>query len=219
MTDSYWADITKAFLNLYPEKDLELIEQVLPHFGKKGTIFGTFNTKAFSVLTELAKRHPGQVWKCVSKRLEERDFFLEKWLKKGDARDSFSTEEEKGALTFIPRERIWEWIDEDVENRAWYFAYRLTPKTFSLEEWPNSLARAFLIHYGGREDVRNNLYANYATESWTGERSLYLEKKKEKLLCLKDSEDDVNVKRWLDEYIGGVEEDIEHARIDEEREF
>ena len=219
MTGHYWTKIANVFLNLYPEKDLEFVERVIPHFGKKGTIFRTFNTKAFSVLTELAKRHPEQVWKCVSKRLEERDFFLEKWIKEGDSRDSFSTGEEKGVLTFIPPEKIWEWIDGDVENRAWYFAYRLVPKTLSAEEWQDSLARAFLVRYGQREDVRRNLHANYATESWTGERSLYLESKKDKLIRIKTDEDNANVKQWLNEFIDELEEDIEHARIEEEREF
>ena len=178
MTGHYWTEIANAFLNLYPEKDLEFVERVIPHFGKKGTIFGTFNTKAFSVLTELVKRHPEQVWKPVSKRLEERDFFLENWLKEVDSEDPLSTTDESGALTFIPREKIWEWIDGDVENRAWYFAYKLVPKTLSAEEWPNSLARAFLMRYGDREDVRDNLQANYSTEMWEGLSSLHFEAKK-----------------------------------------
>ena len=220
MTDSHWADITKAFLNLYPEKDLELIEQVLPHFGKKGTIFGTFtNTDASSVMTELAKRHPEQVWKHVSKRLEEYDFFLENWLKEGASEDSFSTTDERGVLTLIPREKIWEWIDGNVADRAWYFAYSLVPKTLSAEKWPNSLVRAFLVRYGDREDVRRNLSANYGTGMWEGLRSLHYEEKRDKLLRINEGEDNGNVKRWLDEYIERLEEDIEHARIDEEREF
>ncbi|MDD9974900.1 MAG: hypothetical protein OXU27_12885 [Candidatus Poribacteria bacterium] len=219
MTGHYWTKIANVFLNLYPEKDLEFVERVIPHFGKKGTIFRTFNIKAFSVLTELAKRHPEQVWEHISKRLEERDFFLEKWLKEDDSIDLFSSAEEKGTLTFIPREGIWQWIDGDVENRAWYFAYRLVPKTLSAEEWQDSLARAFLVRYGQREDVRRNLHANYATEVWTGERSLHLESKKNKLLRIKEDEDNVNVKQWLNEFIDGLEEDIEHARIEEERKF
>ena len=219
MTGHYWTEIANAFLNLYPEKGLEFAELILPHFGKENTILGTFNSKTCSVLTELTKRYPEQVWEQISKRLEERDFFLEKWLKEGDSRDSFSTGEEKGVLTFIPPEKIWEWIDGDVENRAWYFAYRLVPKTLSAEEWQDSLARAFLVRYGQREDVRRNLHANYATESWTGERSLYLESKKDKLIRIKTDEDNANVKQWLNEFIDELEEDIEHARIEEEREF
>ena len=219
MTGGYWTDIANAFLNLYPEKGLAFIEQVIPHFGKTGTIFGAFNTETCSVLTELTKQHPEQVWKHISKRLEEYDFFLEKWLKEGDSKKPFSTTDERGALTFIPREKIWEWIDGDVENRAWYFAYKLVSKTLSAEEWQNSLVRAFLVRYGDREDVRRNLRANYATESWTGERSLYLESKKDKLIRIKTDEDNMDVKQWLNEFIDQLEEDIEHARIDEEREF
>ena len=219
MTDHYWTEIAKAFLNLYPKKSLEFVEQVFPYFGKGGTIFDAFNTEACSVLTELTKQYPEQVWKYVSKRLEGRDFFLEEWLKEGDSKETFSTEEERGTLTFIPREGIWEWIDEDVENRAWYFAYRLLPKTLLVEKWQTSLVRAFLARYGDREDVRRNLKANYSTEAYWGERSLHLDEKREKLLQIKADEENKNVKRWLDEYIQELEQDIEHAKIEEEREF
>ena len=219
MTGHYWTEIANAFLNLYPEKDLEFVERVIPHFGKKGTIFGTFNTKPFSVVTELAKRHPEQAWEHMSKRLEEPDLFVENWLKEGDSKDSSSTADEKGALTLIPREKIWEWIDGDVENRAWYFAYKLVSKTLSADEWQDSLVRAFLVRYGEREDVRRSLSANYSTEVYSGERSLYLESKRDKLLHIKASEEDRNVKKWLDEYIQELEQGIEHAKIEEERKF
>ncbi len=219
MTDHYWTEIAKAFLNLYEKKSLEFIKQVLPHFGKGGTIFDAFNTESRSVLTELTKQYPEQVWKYVSKRLEGRDFFFEKWLKEGDSEKTLSTTDERGVLTLIPREKVWNWIDEDVENRAWYFAYKLVSKTLSVDEWQDSLVRAFLVNYGEREDVRRNLSANYSTEAYSGERSLYLESKKDKLLHIKVSEEDRNVKQWLDEYIQELEEDIERARIEEEREF
>ena len=104
-------------------------------------------------------------------------------------------------LTFIPREKIWEWIDGDVEERAWYFAYRLVPKTLSAEAWQNSLVRAFLMRYGDREDVRRNLSANYGTDMWKGLRSLHFEAKRDKLLRINEGEDSRNVKRWLDAYI------------------
>ena len=219
MTDHYWTDIANAFLNLYPEKGLEFVERVIPHFGKEGTILGTFNTESSSVLTELTKRHPVQVWKHISKRLNEYDFFVEKWLKEENSKKPFSPTDEKGALTFIPREKIWEWIDGNVKDRAWYFAYRLVPQTLSVEEWQNSLVRAFLVRYGDREDVRDNLQANYSTEMWKGLRSLHLDEKREKFLRIQVNEDDKNVKQWLDDYIQRLQEDIERARIDEEREF
>ena len=92
------------------------------------------------------------------------------------------------------------------------------PKTFSTEEWPTSLARAVLVRYGEREDVRRNLRANYSTEIWQGPLSLHYKNKQQKLLCLKDGEDNENVKRWIDEFVEGLEKAIEDAKIGEERE-
>ena len=44
-------------------------------------------------------------------------------------------------------------------------------------------------------------------------------KKKEKLLCIKADEDSEDVKRWIDEFVEGLEEHIEYEKIDEERRF
>ena len=222
MTDIYWAEIGKAFIQLYPENGLELVEPVFLHFGTKGTIFGGFKEEALSLLTEMTKRYPTEIWDQISKLLENRIYFprivfLESWLKGEDSPDFPPGKKEKGALTLIPPEKIWEWIDEDIEDRAWYFAYSLVPKTLSTEEWPTSLARAVLVRYGRREDVRGNLKANYSTEIQHGPASLHYEEKQQKLLRLKDREDNENVKQWIDEFVEALEKDIEYAKISEER--
>ena len=204
-----WQEVGKIFLHLYPERALILAEEVVEHSNAVSVIIGGFNRKTPLVLTELMKLCPEKVWESVRKFLEDRDIF------------SLPIPEEQGdgILGLVPREKIWEWIDRDVENRARNFTYRFVPKTLSAEGWSDSLARAVLIRYGEREDVRQELRANYSTEFWTGERSLHLESKKDKLLRIKGDEDNVNVKRWLNKFINELEEDIESARIDEEREF
>ena len=224
ITDHYWAEIGKTFLNLHPKKSLELAALMVAHFGENGTIVGGIDTAAESVLTEITKRYPEAIWECVSKYLEHGNHFsrthaLERWLKGSNFSFSSSTEEEGGTLALIPREDIWDWVDRDVENRAWYFAYRLVPHTLSVEEWPNSLARATLVRYGERDDVHRNLRANYSTESWTGDRSLHFEQKKEKLLRISETESDANVKQWLDKYVAELDGRIERAKISEERVF
>ena len=224
MATYWWAEIATVFLNLDPKKSLELAALMVAHFGENGTIVGGIDTAAEAVLTEITKRYPEAVWKCVSKYLEQGNHFsrtlaLERWLRGSNFSSSSSTEEEEGTLSLIPREDIWDWVDRDVENRAWYFAYRLVPHTLSVEEWPNSLARATLVRYGKREDVRRNLRANYSTESWTGDRSLHFEQKREKLLRIGETESDANVKLWIDEYVEELDARIEHAKIEEEREF
>ena len=219
MTDYYWVEIGKAFLKSSPEKSLELVEPMLSHFGHHGSIFSV-NSETCSVLNQITGQHPVEVWEKVSRFLEDqtnvsRAVSLEQWLGEGGGS---SRKNRLGALTLIPLEKIWEWVDKDVENRAWYVACRLVPKTLSAEEWPTSLVRAFLIRYGEREDVRRNLRANYSTEMWQGSLSLHSENKQQKLLRLKDGEDNENVKRWIDEFVEELEKRIEYAKIDEERE-
>ena len=128
MTDYYWTEIGKVFRDCYPEQSLELVEPMLSHFGVDGVIFGV-DSKTCSVLDEITKQHPTEVWGQVIKLLEDRKpssrmIALEHWLREGSL-----VREGKEALTLIPREKIWKWIDEDVKERAWYFAYRLVPQT------------------------------------------------------------------------------------------
>ena len=109
MVDYDWTEIGKTFLHLYPEKGLELAAPMLANFGKTGTIVGAhFQTR--SVLTEITKRFPAQMWECVSEYLERRDDFLrthylERWLTGENTSDSSSTDEEKGTLPLMPREK------------------------------------------------------------------------------------------------------------------
>ena len=88
-----------------------------------------------------------------------------------------------------------------MEERAWYFTYRLAPKILSVEDWPTSLAREVLVRYGEQKDVRGGLSSNYSTDGWSGPASLHYEKKKQKLLHIKAEEDNENVKCWIDEFV------------------
>ena len=223
MTDYYWTEIGKVFLNCYREKSLELVAPILSHFGETGAIVGVYS-KTCSVLDEITKQHPTEVWEQVIKLLEDqtrsaREVALERWLRGRDLSDFAPMEDEdkKGTLTLIPPQKIWEWIDEDVEERAWYFARNLVPKTLSAKEWSTSLTRELLARYGEREEVRRCLRSNYLTEGWSGPTSLHYQEKQQKLLHIKDGEDNENVKRWIDEFVEGLEQEIERAKIEEER--
>ena len=219
MTDFYWTEIGKSFLHCCPEESLELVELMLTHLGTKGTIVGGFKTQTISVLTEMMKQYPSEVWDRVSKYLEDRmhprTIVLERWLREGN---SSARKKEKGALTLIPPKKIWEWIDEEVEDRAPYCARRLVPKTLSTVEWRASLVREILVRYGTQEDFQRALMLNYLTEGWSGPASLHYENKQRMLLDIKDGEDNENVKRWIDEFVDGLEKAIESAKIEEERE-
>ncbi len=220
MTDFYWTKTANALLNYYPQKALELVQLMLVSFGSDKTMFDSFS-QSCTFLTEATERHPAEVWNYVSKYLGNYDNFsrnisIGNWLREADLSE---TEKEKGALTLIPREKIWEWVDQDVENRAWYLANEFVPKTLLLEEWHDSLARDLLVRYGDQEDVRSTLISNYSTEGFWGDASLHYEEKLKKLVNIQNSDNDDNVNRWINEFISFLEEQIEHAKIDEERRF
>ena len=218
MTDFYWTETAKELLYHYPRKALDLVQFMLVPFGSDRTIFDVFS-QSCTFLTEATRRYPTEIWGYVSEYLDRRDNFsrtmsLGRWLR---GEDPSETEEEKGALTLIPRENIWEWVDRDVENRAWYLASEFVPKTFLIEEWRDSLARDLLVRYGEREDVRSTLISNYSTEGFWGHASLHYEERAKKLTDIQNSDNDEKVDRWINDFISFLEEQIKHAKIREER--
>lgn len=220
MTDYHWMEIGKVFLHRHPRKSSELVEPMLSYFGSEGSIINVFS-QTCAVLDRITEQHPEEVWVRISELLEDQTDFsrrksdIERWLREGGYS---AREKRKGALTLIPPEKIWEWVDDDIENRAWYFASRLVPKTLTVEEWQTSLARELLVRYGEREEVCSCLRSNYLTEGGSGPASLHYERKRQKMLRLKEREDNEDVKRWIDEFVAGLEKAIDRAKMEEERE-
>lgn len=216
MDDYIWTLIGKAFVELYPEKSLELGDKILQHFGEEDTVLVGFHSHSQAVLNEISRRYPEEVWIRVTKYLgppiDSRAFRIRQWLRGGEF---FETGPE-GALVFFPLAKIWEWVDEDIEKRAWYVA-NFVPKQLFRQEGKVCLAREVLVRYGQRKDVRSNLIANFSTEGWTGSASLHLQNKKEELLDFRKTEDNENVKLWIDEFVSILDRDIERERIVEER--
>jgi hypothetical protein len=215
MDDYHWTGIGKAFVQTYPETALVLADIIFEHFGEDGTILEGFFSETQSVLNEITKKYPAQIWEKIKTFLappiDSRAYHLTEWLRGGH----FHRQKE-GMLSVIPADKIWEWVDEDVEKRAWYLA-TFVPKELSREEAKICWAREILIRYGGRDDVRRNLMANFSSEGWTGPQSLHYQNKKQWLLNFRKDEDNENVKRWIDEYVARIDKQIEHAKIEEER--
>ena len=221
MTQYYWKEVGKVFLSCCPEKSLELAELMLFHFGRDGSIVNVFS-ETCSVLDQITEQHPEKVWVRISTLLEDQTDFsrrksdIERWFRDGS---SSPKKDKKGALTLIPAQKIWEWVDEDIEYRSWYLAYRLVPRTLSTTEWATSLPREVLKRYGEREEVRRGLSLNYFTEGGYGPGSLLYKEKQQQLLHLKQGEYNENVKQWIGEFVEWLEEQIKHEKIGEEREL
>ena len=203
MSIHHWTEIGKAFIRIYPERSTEISLFMLEHFGEDNTIFQGFFSPVKAVVYQVLEKFPGEVWEQASKHLgppiDSRAFHIKEWLR-------------EGALNKVPLRKIWDWVDSDINDRAWYLA-TFVPKILNKD----SLARKLLIRYGVREDVRNNLLANFETEAWTGQASLHFKRNKQILLDFKKGEDNEKVKRWIDEYISTLDSQIRRAEIEEER--
>lgn len=220
MNDYYWANIASRYVGNYPENSITLASTIVEHFGEEGTILGGFPSSSQKVLGEITKIHPNQVWDLVKIHLgfpiDSRAFHIKEWLRGGSL--SLGDPIDEGELARISPDRIWEWVDEDVENRAWYLA-TFVPPMLTAEKGKTPLARELLVRYGERDDVRRNLQANFGTEGWVGNASDHFREKKQHLQELSANEHHPNVLRWLNEYIENLDNEIEHFRTREEREF
>ena len=215
MDEYHWTGIGKAFVQTYPEKGVVLADKIFEHFGEDGTILEGFFSETQSVLNEITKRYPAEVWGKIkaflNPPLDVRAFHITEWLKGGD----FHRQGE-GMLSVIPADSVWEWVDQDIGERAWYLA-TFVPKELYREEWNICWAMEILKRYGDRDDVRRNLMANFSSEGWTGPQSVHYQNKKQWLLDFRKDEGNENVKRWIDEYVDIIDKDIERARFREER--
>jgi hypothetical protein len=213
----YWTEVGQLFVSNYPKESLLLAKRIIDHFGVEGTIVGRSHSNAHKVLMEITKNCPCEVWELVAERLsppaDSRAFHLASWLHG----DRYSPGGETGVLPLMPLEQIWKWVDANREKRARYLASFVPKQLFRSNERP-CLAREVLIRYGADSGVRNNLMANFSTESWSGSRSLHYQEKKHRLLDFKKEESDANVKLWIDEYVEDLQLSIDAAKVREERE-
>ena len=214
----HWSEIAKGIVEDLPQNAPKLAEKMLASFGESGTImdgFG-FNLAVHGVLHEIARRFPEDVWHLVTQYMgppiDTPAFYICEWLRGEDRFDRSGG----GALNLFRPESIWKWVDEDVENRAWYLA-SIVPTPLWHEDDRVCLARELLVRYGNHDDVLTEFSTNYSTEGWTGSESQHHLKTKASLLTFKEEETDANVIRWIDQHISWLEAYIRRAQIDEER--
>jgi hypothetical protein len=215
MDDFHWTEIGIKFIQLYPDRSLKIADMIFKHFGKDGSILEGYQTETHKIINSISQKYPKEIWKYITKYLgppiDSRAFNIKEWL-----RGEGLFENEKGQLNTFSADMVWEWVDKDIEKRAWYLA-TFVPKVLFRQEGKICWARELLARYGTREDVRDNLAANFSTEGWWGPASLHFQQKKEKLLTFRKEEDNKNVIKWIDDYVEELKRQIEYKKIDEER--
>jgi hypothetical protein len=220
MSDFYWQRVAHQFINLFPEKSLDLANVLIQNFGKEGVLNRGLSESPKSILNELALKYPIEIWKIVSSQIQfpmnKTTLQIKFWLESCNLHFGNDINQEHKSVSL---EELWSWIDEDIENRAWFVAW-FVPSIISKTDDESPVARELLIRYGDREDVRNNLHANFGTTGViTGNMSNYYKGRLEEFNRLRTIEDNPLVLQWVDSYIDDLKNHIEATQIQEEREF
>jgi hypothetical protein len=193
---------------------------MLEGFGEDGVVLRRYvHSYAHRILDEITKALPLEVWGIVAPLLgppiDSRAHSIKSWLRGGEV--AFGGHYSASALELIPEDALWNWVDEDIEHRAWYIAGFVPPRLVVEGEMPR-LAREILIRYGDRDDVQRGLLSNFSTEGWVGPESEHYKSKKDFLEHILKDERDVRVREWLQRYVGYLRRSVEQARAAEERE-
>lgn len=211
-----WYELAKASLQEEPTAFEPLATIVLDHLGDQSVVLDYIGMSGpIRWLDETAREHPAMAWGLASARLgppiDRRAFHLGHWIR-GD-QHLFEARPVTNILDTVPRDDLWAWVDADVGCRAGYFA-SLVPPTLD----PRGLAREVLIRYGDRREVKIGLRGNFNTEGWSGLASEHHTKKRSDLQIALDRESEPRVRAWITEYLSHIDQQIQNARISEERE-
>jgi len=216
MVEYYWKEVGMRFVEEYPEEAVGVGEHILKLVGKDGTIFDRFSGEPLHVLEKVLGEFPEEMWKRISRVIcEERSsraVSVGFWLRG----DGFLRGRKESIVELVPPEVLWEWVNEDVENRAKCLA-DIVPNELVIGEGKVCLARELLERYGDREDVRRALFMNFGSEGWSGPGSVHYENKRKALLEAKKGETSTNVTSWIEEYVASLDKRIEESRLQEER--
>jgi hypothetical protein len=214
-----WGRLAGRFTSLHPEEGLNIAEMILENFGEDAPIFANLEKHPKQLLDKVANLYPAELWDIACRYLgppiDVRAWRVKDWLHHGGIHFGKVSADD---VRSIPLQKLWDWIDENVEERAWYAA-SFVPAVLTHREDHSSVTRELLIRYGDREDVRSNLRANFFAGTWWGRASEHFKSKKEWLMDYKAKEDHPRILFWIDEYLGLLDEQIEFAMISEEREF
>ena len=214
----YWSRLAKAFIEQFPKRKWDLFSRVLRVAVTGSSILEDLDTNEEQLLTTLLRDEPDAAWKCIADIYAEineaEKWNWRHWLESG--RHHGWDADIPGPIQFVPSEILFDWIDGDIDDRADWLA-RILPKTLD-KSHAGRLTRDFLAKYGHRESVRHVLSGHFHSRGWCGNASdRYRQLRQEAREWLTD-ETNSTVKRWIDDYIEALTDDIDQAEIEEERE-
>ncbi len=213
-----WSQIVLRYIEQYPDDVDFLISFMASYYGRKNSILESHH-EAATVLAELAKLKPELVWDKVASEIvsEHYDTYsLESWLQ---GETSFGEGRAQGAIQLLDKQMLLDWINHNPEERAPLVA-RMVPHDFGFDNEADNPCwlKIILDKYGDNKRVVSAVNANLWGEGYSGPASQHYAKKLEDIKRFKAvNVESANIQAWANQYIPGIEAQIEQAKLEEER--
>ncbi len=213
----YWSKLAKGFIQQFPNRQWDLFGKVIRISMRDWSILDDLDTNKEAILTTSLRHDPKAAWECLRDAYREArergDWLSQHWLASGGHR--MIGDDNPGPIQFVPADILFNWIDEDIEEHG-YWLTRVLPKTLDKSN-AGRLTRDFVAKYGKDERIRGGLYAHFHSRGWSGNASDHYRKLREQARAWLTDEKNSIVVRWVEDYIEGLNYDIERAEIEEER--
>ncbi|MDH4187922.1 MAG: hypothetical protein OEV08_13090, partial [Nitrospira sp.] len=215
MREYYWHQIANRYRKQYPDHDMELFAVMLKHFDRLSRIRS--NNHASQVADDIVRKHPKDAWKLIAQALEgdkKHAYEIVSWLGEMGFEDS----PKAGALRLLDPQDIINWTKDDPDKRV-SLMYHALPRNLDQDDG-GTITRLFIETFSDLDRVRPALISHFMYGGgWSGPRSEYLARKRDKARKWLSEATSSKVQVWLTQYIEALSADIESAQIGEERDF
>ena len=209
-----WNRIAKGFIKKHPTRSMDLLNGILRNM-RRIAWYGNRNL-IVEIADKIVLDQPFEGWKVISEILvskPEDRLTVILWL----ADTGFEDLPEPCAANYLPAEKVLRWIKEDPEQRQWLIR-EILPKTLDQAKG-GRLTCLFIEEFCDDDRMASSLFVHFHMGGWTGPESDYLSGKRDVARRWLTEIQSVKIQSWLGKYIDYLNDQIESAKIQEERRF
>ena len=215
MSGYIWKKVCDKLIKWDASYAMPLLDVLFTEMGNEYRL--SYDEYVGALANELTRLDISGAWNLLVKHFEATlpkwRIDLLDWLKGGLMR--FDEEETYSPLADLPKTEIFQWIEQDIENRAALIAHA-APRTLD-DEGGGQLTRELLTRYSLVDGVSNGISAIFQSGGFTGPRSQHLKRRRDKLRTWLSARFQYEVTRWIENELDDLDQSIEAADINEER--
>jgi hypothetical protein len=175
------------------------------------------NNDASQIADAIVREKPKDGWKLITQAIErnpKKAYDIVMWLGDSGSEDN----RDFGAMRLVDPDDVIAWTAAAPDERI-SLIYHGLPKTLDLDSG-GTVTRKFIDAFSDRDKVGGALISHFIYGGgWSGPRSAYMSRKRDEARKWLLETESVKLQSWLTQYIDALSQDIEDARIEEERRF